>query len=349
MTKIIGIGFLGLGTVGSQVLNLIKENQLLIEETYHIKFVVHSILVRDIDKKRDVDVSGIYMTSDYEEVIQNPNIQVCFECMGGAGNHKTYEMIKAAINNGKHVIMSSKKCLALYMNQIIEASNSNKVQLRFEATVGGAIPICRTLMSMSKNNGIKKMYGIVNATTNYIVSLMERTQMNFDKALELAKEKGFAENDPSEDIDGWDALYKMSILSRVGMNIDIACDKLTPVSIRSTVDKRKALRKITTNNKVRQIFYIERLENNNISYYIGPVELEMNSMLSSVKENYNMIFVESRNSGLRAFYGKGAGGIETASVMYEDLLDIFKNSFRFEAAKKVKCKNIEIMESMLEE
>lgn len=338
----VGIGFLGLGTVGEQVLALIKEKQFIDEEKLNIEFEIHSIFVRDINKKRNVDVTGIHMTSNYEEVINNPNIQVCFECMGGAGADKTIEIVTAAIKKGKHVIMSSKKCLAQNMNQILEAANYYNVQLRFEATVGGAIPICRSIMNMSKKNKIIRMFGIVNATTNYVISLMEQSDIDFNRALEIARGKGITENDSSEDIDGWDSVYKMKILTRIGMNLDIDCKEIFPDSS-NTIERCK----ISDDASVRQIFYIERQEDNRVLYYIGPAELEKNSIMGNVRENYNVIFVDSSCSGLRAYYGKGAGGKETASVMYEDLLDIYKQCYWFETSDEAVCKKINIKEEKI--
>lgn len=343
MIRKVGIGFLGLGTVGEQVLALIKEKQL-VEEELNIEFEIHSIFVRDTNKKRNVDVTGIYMTSNYEEVINNPNIQVCFECMGGAGADSTVEIVTAAMKKGKHVIMSSKKCLAQNMNQILEAANYYNVQLRFEATVGGAIPICRTIMNMSKKNKITRMFGIVNATTNYVISLMEQSDIDFNKALEIAREKGITENDSSEDIDGWDAAYKMKILTRIGMNLDVDCKEIFPESS-NTIERCK----ISDDASVRQIFCIERQEENRVLYYIGPAELDKNSIMGSVRENYNVIFVDSSCSGLRAYYGKGAGGKETASVMYEDLLDIYKQCYWYEAANEAVCNKINSKEVKMTE
>ncbi len=335
MVKKIGIGFIGLGTVGEQVLTLIRNNQFIEDESCNIKLEVYSAFVRDINKKRNVDVSSIYLTDNFEEVINDPNIQICFECMGGSGAEKTFEIVIAAIKKGKYIIMSSKKCLALYMDEIIENANYYNVQLRFEATVGGAIPICKALMNMSKDDYIYKMYGVINATTNSIISLMEESDIDLNSALKIAKEKGIAENDSSEDIDGWDAVYKMKILSRIGMNIEFKSEKLFPISIK-TIHNSKIFKSC-----FRQIFYIEKHEDNKVFYYIGPIELESNNILSNVKDSFNMIFIDSRNSGLRAFYGRGAGGKETASVMFEDLLDIFKNSYWFDKAKHVECNKLQ--------
>ncbi|NLL77472.1 MAG: homoserine dehydrogenase [Clostridiales bacterium] len=338
MIKKIGVGLLGLGTVGEEVFKLIKGNHLFSNEKLEIEFEIYAIYVKDINKKRNVDVSGIHITSNYEEVVNNPDIHVCIECMGGAGADKTVEIIDAAIRKGKHIIMSSKKCLAYNMNHIIDMANYYNVQLRFEATVGGAIPICRTLMSMSSENKINRMYGVINATTNYVLSLMEKYNIDFDEALNIAKEKGITENDSSEDIDGWDAAYKMKILAGIGMKADINLDEISPVSVSSLVNLKN------DNIRIKQIFYVEKSSDNKIMFYVGPAELEKNNVMYNVRENYNIVFVDSSYSGIRAYYGKGAGGKETASAMYEDLLDIYKQCYWFELTDVTTCEKIDINE-----
>lgn len=333
MSKVIGIGFLGLGIVGSQVLSYIKENKDYVEEVYGMEFLTKSVYVRDITKKRDVDTSDIYLTTDVTRIVENPNVQVCIECMGGAGMEETYDAVMGAIHNGKHIVMSSKKCLAVYGTKIIEAANQYNVQLRFEASVGGCIPICRSLMQMSKGDEVTKIYGIVNATSTYILSAMESKKITFDEALQQAKEKGFAENNSSEDILGFDTLNKMRILLRLGMKVDVDCNDVNPVSIENINDE-------STNREepiIRQVFYAEKTMQDNINCFVGPQILKSDSMLKNVSENYNMIFVESKHSGLRAYYGKGAGGRETASVMFDDLIDVVQSNYRFEEIKPIGC------------
>ena len=338
MMKKVGIAFLGLGTVGEEVFKLLKENRYLGDDKLDIEFEIRAIFVRDINKKRNVNVSGISITSDYLDVINNPDIHICIECMGGAGADKTVEIIEAAIKKGKHIVMSSKKSFAHNMSHIIDLAYYYNVQLRFEATVGGAIPICHTLMSMANKNEISKMYGVINATTNYVLSLMEKYDIDMDEALDIAKKKGITENDSSEDIDGWDAAYKMKILVGIGMKVDINCNEIYPVSMNTYVNED-----IVRNTIVRQIFYVER-NDNKISYYIGPVELESTNMMYNVMDNYNIVFVDSRSSGIRAYYGKGAGGKETASVIYEDLLDIFKHNYWFELSETTICEKLNVNE-----
>lgn len=336
--KKVGIAFLGFGTVGEEVFRLLEKSHYVGEDNIDIQFEVRAIFVRDVLKKRNVDVSGIYITSNYLDIINNPDIHICIECMGGVAANKTVEIIEAAIRKGKHIIMSSKKCFAQNMSHIIGLANYYNVQLRFEATVGGAIPICHSLMSMSSKNEINRMYGVINATTNYVLSLMEQYHMDIDKALEIAKNKGFTENDSSEDIDGWDAAYKMKILAGVGMKVELNCDEIDPVTM--NLFEHRDSDRITS---VRQIFYLEKKENR-IAYYVGPVELEKDNIMYNVRDNYNIIFVDSKGSGVRAYYGKGAGGKETASIMYEDLLDIFKHCYWLNLSKTAVCEKISAKE-----
>lgn len=341
--KKVGIAFLGFGTVGEEVFKLLKEKHYLGDDNFDVDFEIRAIFVKDPNKKRNVDVSGIYITSNYLDIINNPDIHICMECMGGASSDKTVEIVEAAIEKGKHIVMSSKKSFAHNMSHIIELAPYYNVQLRFEATVGGAIPICRTLMSMSNKNEISKMYGVINATTNYVLTLMEKHNIDIDKALDIAKKKGITENDSSEDIDGWDAAYKMKILVGIGMKVDINCNEIYPVSMNASENV-----KFVNDTNVKQIFYVER-NGNKIAYYVGPIELERNSMMYHVRDNYNIVFVNSRNSGLRAYYGKGAGGKETASVMYEDLLDIFKYCYWFELTETAICEKLNVNKINIED
>lgn len=332
----VGVAFIGFGTVGEEVFKLLKESHLLGDNKFEIEFEVHAIFVRDINKKRIVDVSDIHITSNYLDIINNPDIQICIECMGGAAANKTVEIVEAAIKKGKHIVMSSKKVFAHNMSYIIDLASYYNVQLRFEATVGGSIPICRTLMSMSSTDEISRMYGVINATTNYVLSLMEKWDIDMDKAIDIAKKKGITENDSSEDIDGWDAAYKMKILTGIGMKVDINCSEVYPVSMNTYKNEKKF-----KNTIIRQIFYVER-NDNKISYYIGPVELEKTNMMYNVRDNYNIVFVDSRSSGIRAYYGKGAGGKETASAMHEDLLDIIKHNYWLELSEKAICEKLNV-------
>lgn len=330
MTKVIGIGFLGMGVIGSGLLSLIKDNKKHLLEKYNIVIDVKAIFVRDIHKKRSVNVSNIHMTTNAMEVIENPEIDVCIECMGGEGIDYTLYLILNAIKNKKNVVMSSKKCLALYTEKIMDAVYENDVQLRVEATVGGAIPICRALMHMSKCDEINKIYGVVNGTSNYILSSIENSGNTYENALQTAINEGFTENNPFEDVDGWDAVYKMSILVRLGMKIDFDLKNVKPLSISNVKRNQVEGKDFCT----KQIFYAEKSSENVVNYFVGPMNLSSNSLLSKVSESYNMVLLENKYSGIRAFYGRGAGGVETASVMLDDLIDIICYKYQYEPAQR---------------
>ena len=337
MVKEIGIAILGLGTVGGNVLQIIRENETRFEELYGIHLKVHFVYVQNLNKKRDISLEGLTVTNDIEIICNSPCVDICIECMGGSGTEENFNIIMQLIEREKNIIMSSKKCLALYKNKIIEKMKKYDVQLRYEATVGGSIPVCHIFQALSGYDPVKRIYGIANATTNYILSLMSKECMNYEKALENAKQKGYAENDITDDVEGWDALYKMSIILQFGLGIDINPKELTPYSIEEITKKCESIKE----GKVKQIFYAERLEDNKIAYYVGPVVVSPNMVLSNVDGRENVIFVEQKYGGRRAYVGAGAGGRETASIMIEDLFNMLASKVQPKVAGK--CNQMELL------
>lgn len=330
MIKEIGIAFLGLGTVGSHVLKIIQEKEDFFKEEFNICFRVHYVYVRDVHKKRNVPLENIIVTNDIEEIINSPQVDICIECMGGSGTEKTYDFILRLIQKGKHIVMSSKKCLALYKNEIVDMVDTHNVQLRYDATVGGSIPICKVLQNMSGFDPINKIWGIANATTNYILTLVCNEGLSYNEALIKAREEGYAENDVSDDLSGCDALYKMCILLRFGARIDVnpqqmIANSLEPLTNISS-DKPK--------ENIKQIFCAEKTVDNKLRYYVGPTIVSRNTLLGDVKGENNIIFVEHEYGGTRAYYGAGAGGKETAAIMVEDLIDIIINNVRPKTANQ---------------
>lgn len=330
MMKEIGIALIGLGTVGSHVLKIICENEKYFQEEYNIHFRVHYVYVRDVHKKRNVSLEHITVTDDIEKIMNCTQVDICIECMGGSGTETTYDIIMRLLQKKKHIIMSSKKCLALYKNEIIDMVNKHNVQLRYDATVGGSIPICKVFQSLSGYDQVNKIYGIANATTNYILTLMCNEHLSYQDALDRAQKAGYAENDVSEDLDGWDALYKMCILLRFGVGIDVNPQQMIPYGLESLTNIFDEKSK----EKVKQIFYAERTADNKIRYYVGPVIASKNSVIGDVEGKNNIIFVEHKYGGTRAYYGAGAGGEVTAAIMVEDLIDIIFHDVRLKAAKK---------------
>lgn len=323
MSKIVRLGFLGFGVIGSKVYELLQENHERIEREYGIKIVVEAIYVRNPRKKRPVMVVEDCFTDCANEVVGNSNIDVCIECLGGGGTEAAKEYILLALEHGQDIVMSSKKCLALYENEIEQAAKKYGCTVRMEASVGGSIPIMSTLREIAKGERIQKVYGILNATSNYILSSMSAKQTGYQEALEQAKLAGFAENDPSEDVKGKDAAYKLALLIKKAFGQLVPVNQIRTETIEEVTPSM--LEDARSEGKVmKQIAYAEMLSDGTIRCYVQPKKVSEHSLLAMVEGNNNLIILEGSHSGMRAFYGQGAGADATASVIVDDLVDIIK-------------------------
>ena len=314
--KNIKISILGLGTIGSQLTTYIQNNLQQISNTYHVKLEIHKVFVRDINKVRDIELKNLFLTNNPYEAIKDSDIVI--ECMGGNGVELTRKIILAALKSHKAVIMSSKKCLALYGKEIMHLVNQNRCIFHYDATVGGSIPISSVFETMGKCETLEKIYGICNGTSNFILDEMDQKGVSYEIALHKAIKKGYAENNPSEDVEGYDALYKSIIMIGFGMNqwIDYQSITTTPITNLSQHDFLDAKRKDCV---IKPVFYIENLCNG-INCYIGPKLVPKNTLLATVKENNNIIVLYGSESRERAFFGQGAGPKPTASAMYDDFI-----------------------------
>jgi homoserine dehydrogenase len=311
----INISFLGLGVVGSKLMEYIRNSLKKINDTYDVRLTIGPVYVRDAAKKRGCDTSGLTLTNDPYAAVREADIVI--ECMGGNGTELTHELMSTAIQERRSVIMSSKKCLALYGKDLAQTAEANKVSLRYEATVGGCIPLNSTFENMGRCETVNRIYGICNATSNFILG--EMTQgVGYQSALQKAVELGIAENNPAEDVDGWDTLYKTVIMAGFGMKYWLDYRSIAPVSIRSLTkhDFEDAERQ---NSVIKPFFSIELCEDG-IQCRIGPEAVPKDTILASVGANNNVIVIESSESGKRAFIGQGAGARPTASAMYDDLI-----------------------------
>lgn len=320
MVKQIKVSFLGLGVVGAQLMEYITKNQAEILKSYHVQLVIDKVFVRDITKKRNVDISKVTLTNQPYEALEGANIVI--ECLGGNGTDLTRELVLAAIKDKKAVIMSSKKCLAMYGAEIVSEVQRNNTLFCYDASVGGGIPISRILMSMGRCEEIHKIYGIANATSNFILGEMKNKKISYEEALENAKQKGYAENNPDEDVEGYDSLYKSIILAGFGMNKWIEPNKINPSSIKSITKERLE----DADKNLSVIKAVFSMENNNgeIEIKVGPMQVKKDSILATVNENNNIIIIDGSESKERAFYGQGAGAKPTASAMFDDLISILE-------------------------
>jgi homoserine dehydrogenase len=314
--KSVVLAFLGFGVVGSKLMEYVRGSLDELEGKRKCRVLVDKVFVRDIMKTRGQDTAGLRLTDNPYEAIRDADIVI--DCMGGGAAELTRKLVLEALSRKKAVIMSSKKCLALYGKEITEAAAQKKACFRYDATVGGGIPISTVLEHMGKCETIQKIYGICNGTSNYILNEMQYYGTSYHEALRSAQQKGYAENDPRDDVDGHDAMYKAVILTGFGMGHWMDCRSIKPKSIADITagDLRAA--------KLQECIYkpVFSIMNNNGQYEcaVGPQPVALASILAPVNENNNIIVISTSESGERAFYGQGAGAKPTASAMYDDLV-----------------------------
>ena len=321
MEKII-IALLGLGTVGSQLLNYIEKNRELIRLRYHVQVILNPVFVRNLQKKRTVTFPLLTLTNDPQKSIRDADIVI--DCLGGDCTELTRDLVLSSLQGRKSVILSSKKCLAFYGKEFIQVAKENNVTFYYDATVGGCIPISAVLAGMGRCEHITRIYGICNATSNFILEKMTQG-IPYEEALASAKVCGLVENNPLEDVDGLDAVYKSVILAGFGMGEWEDPKTIIPSSIRN-ISPDSLKRALECDEVIKPIFSIER-EGEKIIYQIGPKPVPKDSILAAVNKNHNVIVLDSNESGERAFIGQGAGARPTASAMFDDLVKILDTNY----------------------
>lgn len=316
--RIVKVSMLGLGVVGSQLLSyLIKEKQKIKRE-FGVQIEVAQVFVNDEKKKRAIDLTGIHLTENGQQAIEAADIVL--ECMGGNGMEQTRELLQYSLKLKKGVIISSKKCLAKYGEELTELATRNQIPFCYDAAVGGGIPISRTIAQMGKCEKITKIYGICNATSNYILTQMQEELVPFEEALNSAQKRGIAENDPAEDVDGYDTLNKAIILGGFGFNRWKQDQDTVPSSIRS-VSKEEITQADKNGFVIKHIFELTN-ESNGIRCVVENRKISKKHLLSNVHGTNNMIIIETDESGERAFFGHGAGAKPTACAMFDDLISV---------------------------
>lgn len=309
----IRIGILGFGTIGSGVKAVIDE-----QNKYNIE------IVKVFDRIEVKDKVGKPFTSDYNDVINNKDIDIVIETMGGLDF--PYQLIKKALLNKKSVVTANKEVVAKYMKELMKIAKDNGVKFLFEASSGGGIPIISPLLENQKANEIDAIMGILNGTTNFIISRMEEG-LEFNDALKLAQEKGFAEKDPTNDLEGLDMLRKIAILSDIGYDTFIDIDKIYHFGIRNLTKKFLDFAK---KDGYSVKFLAKSIKHgNSIDISVEPVLIGNNSIIASVKDEYNIVIVNGKTNGKLMFIGKGAGKLPTASAIVNDIIKIKEDTFRF--------------------
>lgn len=317
----ISIGLLGLGTVGSGVVKIIENHQDKLIHQIGCPVTVKKVLVQDLTKKRIVGVDPNLLTCNPDDILRNKEIDVVIEVMGGVG--ATREYLLTALRNGKHVVTANKDLMAIHGSELLSVASKNGCDLFYEASVAGGIPILRSLVDGLASDRITQMMGIVNGTTNYILTKMSKEGLAYGDVLKEAQELGFAEADPTSDVEGLDAARKMAILATLGfsMNIDLDDVKVCGISGVTEEDLRYG----------KQLGYTMKLigfahrEGEKVEVSVQPTFLSDNHPLASVQNEYNAVYVYGEAVGETMFYGPGAGGLPTATAVVSDLVGVIKN------------------------
>ncbi|MCG2287119.1 homoserine dehydrogenase [Staphylococcus epidermidis] len=316
--KELNIALLGLGTVGSGVVKIIEENRQQIKDTINKDIVIKHILVRDKSKKRPLNISQYHLTEDINDILNDNSIDIVVEVMGGI--EPTVDWLRTALKNKKHVITANKDLLAIHLKLLEDLAEENGVALKFEASVAGGIPIVNAINNGLNANNISKFMGIFNGTSNFILSKMTHEQTTFKDALEEAQRLGFAEADPTDDVEGVDAARKVVITSYLSFNQVIKLNdvKLVGISDITLADINAAS---ALNYKIKLIGK-GTYENGYVNASVEPTLIHKSHQLAAVENEYNAIYVIGDAVGDTMFYGKGAGSLATGSAVVSDLLNV---------------------------
>lgn len=321
MEKSIRIGLLGLGTVGSGVVKIIEDHQDRLMHQVGCPVEIKRILVQDLQKTRNTQVHPSLLTTDVFDIVQAEDIDVVIEVMGGV--EKTREYILTALKHKKHVVTANKDLMALYGSQLLKTAAENGCDLYYEASVAGGIPILHSLVDGLASDRITKMMGIVNGTTNFILTKMDKYGSSYEEVLKQAQELGFAESDPTADVEGLDAARKMAILATLGfsMHIDLEDVKVSGISQITEEDLRYSKQLGYT----MKLLGIAKRDGDEVEVSVQPTLIPNHHPLASVQDEYNAIYVYGEAVGETMFYGPGAGSLPTATAVVSDLVGVLKN------------------------
>jgi homoserine dehydrogenase len=317
MNQTTGVGLLGLGVVGSAVANAIIDRHRL--EDPSISLNVAAAVVRDLDRTRAVDLDRSIISTDPDSVIINPEVGIVVELMGG--ENPAFDYITAALKAGKHVVTANKEVMCKRGSELLATAAENNVQLLYEASVAGGIPIIGPLMNDLAANTIQSVRGIINGTTNFILTKMGREGADFDDVLAEAQGLGYAESDPTADVDGFDALYKISVLARLAYHTEVPVDVIHREGIRGVhaKDFRYASELGFT---IKLLAVAQANRESGLLARVHPALIPLTVPMASVNGVLNAVEVEGDLVGPLWFQGPGAGPDPTASAVMGDILRI---------------------------
>lgn len=332
MEKVTKIALLGLGTVGGGVYKVIRMQQEEMERKLGTVVEIKKVLVRNIEKAKAKVDDATVLTADVREIMEDPEIRIVVEVMGGIEPAKSY--ILQALQAGKHVVTANKDLLAQEGHLLMDTAAEHHCDLLYEAAVAGGIPIIGPLKQSLTGNHITEVMGIVNGTTNFILTKMTQEGMEFSDALKLAQDLGYAESDPTADVEGLDAGRKMAILACVAFNsrvtfADVHTEGITKITARD-------IRYARDMGHVIKLLGVARNTENGVEVMVHPMLIAQDHPLASVNDSYNAVFVRGDAVQDTMFYGRGAGELPTASAVVGDIFEIIRN-MTFDCCGRIGC------------
>ncbi|WP_416353288.1 homoserine dehydrogenase [Agrilactobacillus fermenti] len=317
----IKIGMLGLGTVGSGVVRIMNDHQEKISQITGRRLKIIKTAVRHLDAHSAQEVPGMQITDDVHAVLHDPEIQIVVEVMGTIDQAKAY--IIDALKHGKHVVTANKDLIAQYGSELVQIAQENKVDLFYEASVAGGIPILRTIVNSFAADQVEDVKGIVNGTTNYILTQMVAKGVSYADALKSAQALGFAESDPTNDVKGIDAAYKMIILTQFAYGTNVKMSDVTVEGI-DEID-------LADINQAKSMGYTMKLVGESqeiagkLAVSVEPMLVPKDHPLATIQNENNAVLVKGAAVGTTMFYGPGAGEMPTANSVLSDIIAVTKN------------------------
>lgn len=330
--SVVRLGFLGMGVVGCGAANILLRHADLIAHRARCRLEIVKVAVRHLNKPRPVNLPRELYTTDTFSVVNDPCVDIVVEVMGGI--EPAYQLLMTAIKNGKSVVTANKELLAKRGSDLLDAAKEMNTDVYFEASVAGGIPIISALKQSLAGERIHRLVGILNGTTNYILTRMSRDGMSFEQALKEAQAKGFAEADPSDDVDGHDATYKIAILAAIAFGYRIRVGAIYREGIRAI--EQADIRYADELGYAIKLLAIAQQDDGVIELRVHPTMVPKTHPLAAVSDQFNAILVEGENVGRLMFYGQGAGGAPTGNSVISDIIDAARNLV-FGAKARIVC------------
>lgn len=322
----INIGLLGFGTVGTGIVEILKNRQEQLCKLTGHEVRIKKILVKNIDKKREIDVQGDILTDDFNQILNDNDIGIVIEATGDL--EQSYQYITESLKAGKHVVTANKAVVSKYFEELSNLADENSLAFLYEASVGGGIPVLKPLKEQVALNEIIQVKGILNGTCNYILTRMVEEGLEYDEALKSAQELGYAELDPTADVEGIDTQRKTRILGSLALKDRIVEEDIILNGISNITAFDIEMIK-SMNSTIKLIGEIEAIEDG-YTAIVQPTIVESGSYFSTVNMEFNGISIIGGNVGEINFYGAGAGKLPTANAVLSDVLDILIDSYRKE-------------------